>query len=97
MKWSPLTGIDSYSDSGDMPKFSLCVPFCHQWHDSNKEQIEVLTNQKISEVYCKTIAKGKYELCFQIGKNRVINWFGSACCKYSARAKAYQSYFDECY
>ena len=74
-----------------------CKSFCKQWQDSNKEQVECLTNSKCRLVYCQKVGPGKYDLKFTVGDNRVIEWFGSACCSYAALAKAYQSYYDECY
>ena len=99
-RWTPLTGIDSYSDSSK--KFARgevldCNVFCRQWQESNREQIECLTCKNAKLIYCAVVGPGKYEVKFSIGKNRIIEWFGSACCSYAAVAKAYQSYYNECY
>jgi hypothetical protein len=87
--------IDIKFSSGQWPSYSECVPFCMQWHDSNREQVEVVTGLKARLVYCERVGPGQYDLEFQIGK-KTVNWFGSACCSFAAMAKAYQSYYNEC-
>ena len=81
--------LDSYWDLDN------CNMFCRQWQHSNGEQVECLTGQKIRLIYCSKVGPKQYDLSFAIGENKVINWFGTACCSYCATAKAYQSYCDD--
>jgi len=105
-KWSRLTGIDNYSDSSKKPRGNVldsywdlnnCNSFCRQWQVNNREQLECLSGQDVKMIYCSVVGPDKYDLKFAIGKSKIINWFGSACCSYAAVAKAYQSYYNECY
>ena len=109
-KWTPLTGINSYSDSSEQPKHRLFLDsdwgfdkhsrYCKQWQQSNQKQVEELTGCKISVIYCKRVGPSQYDLKLQLKRDdllRVTDWFGNACCDYGAVAKALQDLSDCCY
>jgi hypothetical protein len=73
-----------------------CDKFCRDWRDSNKEQAECLGGFTARLVYSVYIGPGKYDIAVELSrgaKRKMHNWFGSACCRYSAEAKAYQDLF----
>ena len=76
-----------------------CGQYCGKWRDQIKKQMMHATKYEVKLVFIKQVGPGQYDLRFQLYRasdEHIIleNWFGSACCKESAEAMAYQDYYE---
>jgi hypothetical protein len=100
--WTPLTGISGYSDApGDTPKAVVYAidPAADNHRDCERWK-ECMINQLPEKTSVHAFMHKNHKACWTVkvypGNTIIeIEWFGTACCRDSAIAKAINEYVEE--